>query len=545
MRAPADQTALVSPLTTLVQAQMDLAGGTSAAADKAVQDAAGVAVSMFTDFTQGTDTAALGPIARLVVLAKQGASGALAAVTATPTKDSSGATITTADVDRAVDTRLRDLLPPMVSAVNSDAVTTATGAAKDDAIKAAAQALVTSQLALTAATLPVVIGTARAPDTSAPPTTPIAGASLAWFTYTDASNWYFRYFSSSAAQNTPDANGLQRFVDNRKRSIAGVVQVWGDPAYTRTDTYFNGSTWAVCPTSFENPNTVRDAQGRSESFYCGAYHGSSVRSVVDVAGQRMSEIVTQVRAYPLTNSQGSYPSWGPDPALLGAAVFPANSKLFYQTSTQISNPDAYTVNKVTSYPADVTAGGTPTFDANGVASLACGNVTSANAASLIAEVTALEQLVARMTGTPCIFGPNASAGARNDWWSNSTAQIGTIAGPAPSSSYYQSNRSLRVGFGSANSVTYYNCALRTSDGSSRNCDPVGTGTYSIETVGDARVLRLANPPAIAATLTYSRSYVERGGKVYFGFRDKLKVDHAVRLNADGMDALLGQLGLTR
>jgi trimeric autotransporter adhesin len=363
--------------------------------------------------------------------------------------------------------------------------------------------------------------------------------------YTDAANWYYRYFSSTAAQNTPDASGLQRFVDNRKRSIASVVQVWGDPAYTRTDTYYDGSAWSVCPTSFENTNTVRDAQGRSESFYCGAYHGSSVRSVVDVAGQTMSDVVTQIRAYPLTNSAGSYPLWGPDPALLGTAVFPANSKLIYQTSTQISNPDAHVATTVGAYPAEVAAGGTPTFDANGVASVACGNVTAANAASLFQPIQTLDQLIALYPGKPCVFGPNASAGPRNDWWGNSSINVGTISGPAPASSYYQSNRAVRASFGSANSVTYHLCAMRASDGSPRNCEVAGTGTYSIETVSDARVLRLANPPLIATTLTYTRSFVERGGKVYFGFRDKLKVDHAVRLNADGMDALLGQLGLTR
>lgn len=59
------------------------------------------------------------------------------------------------------------------------------------------------------------------------------------------------------------------------------------------------------------------------------------------------------------------------------------------------------------------------------------------------------------------------------------------------------------------------------------------------------MLRFANVPAIATTLTYNRLFVERGGKVYFGYRDKLRVDHAVRLNAEGMGALLGQLNLTR
>ena len=58
-------------------------------------------------------------------------------------------------------------------------------------------------------------------------------------------------------------------------------------------------------------------------------------------------------------------------------------------------------------------------------------------------------------------------------------------------------------------------------------------------------MRFAGVPSDAAVLTYQRVFVERGGKVYYGYRDKLRVDNAVRLNAQGMDALFAQLGLSR
>ena len=115
----------------------------------------------------------------------------------------------------------------------------------------------------------------------------------------------------------------------------------------------------------------------------------------------------------------------------------------------------------------------------------------------------------------------------------------------PANSYYQSNRVIRAGFGSGNAVAFYNCALRASDGSSRNCDPAGAGTWRIDTVGDARVMRFTGVPAAATSLTYNRQFVERGGKVFYGFRDKLRVDNAVRLNAESIDALLAQLSLSR
>ena len=180
-----------------------------------------------------------------------------------------------------------------------------------------------------------------------------------------------------------------------------------------------------------------------------------------------------------------------------------------------------------------------------VASVACGNVTAANAVSLYNEITALEQLVAGNPGKPCIYGANANAGPRNDWWTNSTMSIGQVAIAAPANTYYRAARNIRVAFGAGSSVTYYGCAVRNSDGSTRNCDAIGSGSYSIETVGDARVMRFAGVPAAATTLTYNRIFVERGGKVYYGYHDKLRVDNAVRLNAQGMDALFAQLGLSR
>ena len=341
MRTPADQPALITPLTTLVKAQMEPTGQASTEAAKAVQDTAGLALPMFADFSKGSDDLAKAgaAIARLVVLTKQGASTALQ--DAIGKEDPNKVLVTALDVDRAVNSRLLDLLPSLVAAGTADAVANATGSAREDALKAAAQGLVANELALSAATLPLIVGNSKKPDAS--PAVAGAGANLAWFTYTSPTSWYFRYYASTAAQNVADAKGLTRYTDNRKRAVAAGVQVWGEsPAYTRTDLYFDGSAWFACPTGFKNTATVRDAQGRSESVYCGAYQSRSVRAVRDVAGLSIAAVVKEIRAYPLTSTQGAYPEWGPNPALLNAAAtFPANSKLYYQTSTQLASPDAY------------------------------------------------------------------------------------------------------------------------------------------------------------------------------------------------------------
>lgn len=550
LRAPAEYPGLISPLTTLVKVQMDATSSTLSVALRTLEDAASSSLDLLNDYTKGNDAdeKANAILARLVVLAQQQSATLLKPAIGMP--DSNGIAMSAASVSAAINRRMVDLMPTLLAASRSSDIRKAKRADREALLVAAAQDIVAAELGLTAQTLAVVLGTARNPDAGTPATAAQAapGANLAWFSFSDAGNWTMRYFASTAAQSTPDANGKQHFTDNRVRAVNGTVQVWGaTPAYTRTDAFFDGSAWTVCPTDFEHENTLRDAKGRSDSVYCNAYRSTNVRAVVDIAGKKMADVVNDVRAYPLPSTQGKYPHWGPEPTLLGTAVFPAGAKLIHQTGSQLATPDAYNTlasNTARTFSADIAAGGTPVF-VNGMASQACGNVTSVNAASLYNEVSTLEELIAGNPGTPCIFESNANTGPRNEWWSQSTVSVGTLPAPAQANTYYRAVRDIRVAFGKGNSVTYFSCAVRDSDGSRRNCDAIGGGSFSIATVGDARVLRLAGISRETAALTYNRTFVERGGKVYYGYRDKLRTDNALRLNAVGMDALFAQLGISR
>jgi hypothetical protein len=70
---------------------------------------------------------------------------------------------------------------------------------------------------------------------------------------------------------------------------------------------------------------------------------------------------------------------------------------------------------------------------------------------------------------------------------------------------FTTTANLRVafsGFG-ANAVTYYSCFVRTSNGGTRNCTAIGTGTYAIQTLrttppSAARVMTFNNLPAANA-----------------------------------------------
>jgi hypothetical protein len=561
MSAPADQTGVVSPLTTLVQQTVASTGVSTAAAATSVQNATGIATSLFQDFTKiaaptdGSINAAT--VARMLVVSTQQQQTILASTLGTAAVD--GSTISQADLDKAIQKKLLELLPLIVTAVSDPAVlAAATPAARETALLAAATALVASS-GLTPAAVPVVVAINNQAAVTPPSTPPAAFIQLANLTFTDASNYFVRLFTGSLAQNTPDANNNGKYVDRRASATSGNVARWGSgnsPA-RNADLNWNGTAWVGCPINFENTSSVRDAQGNSTYSYCDQREtGKTSRATFDIGGKTMASVYAQIIAAGYTNLTIA------NPAVLGTATFPTGSSLFYQTNTPLTEAFAYYPagannpagfgNIVTQYSASVAAGGDATTQAAGTA---C-NATETNTNG--SNSTTLEGMIATKTGTPCVYpqgsfvygGVTYLSPVPNEWWGNSTVNIGTLGsvplntGTAPG--YLSGNTLLRVAFKGTgtNPVTYYACGQRFTNSSARNCLPIGTGSYSIQTLADGRVLTLTNPPAQAAPLNYNRVFVERGGFVYFGYQSKQLVTSVARLNTIAATALLNQLGLT-
>jgi hypothetical protein len=277
---------------------------------------------------------------------------------------------------------------------------------------------------------------------------------------------------------------------------------------------------------------------------------------VDISGKTLSSVVSTIRAYPEAYGSTTYSQWGvsskdgSDKLQLGNAIFPTGSTLFYQTNTTLETSIAYdvrTTNEIFAYSAAVSGGG----DARTSSTQACNSAEAVGSPTI--RVTTLEQMTEAFKGTPCIFsqgtlsvnGVSYKSDDPNEWWGNSALSIGTIgtASTASATAYYTTNSLIRLGFTGANAVTYYSCKQRALNGSPRNCTPIGTGTYSIETLGDGRVLKMTNEPSQAATLTYERIFVERGGKVYWGYRDKLGLRKNARLNLEATNTLFKQIGI--
>ena len=557
----ADHSVFVSPLSTLVQAHMDHTGATLAAATDLVQSQAGLALSPLADFstaaaggsTSGQRHAAL--VARLVQQMLLMQHSDLAAVVGLP--DRSGSLITAADLLREVQQSVIGSLPAVAAVAASTEMAGASGPALQAGVLAAARSLA-SQAGLSAA---LVRGGGTAVRLEAPPVAELT-ANLSALRFTDVNNWYMRTLESSADDNVPDAQNELRYRDVRRQSAPtalnanGVVSAWANSSSpTRAgDLHWNGSQWAACPLLNVGLAKVRDAQGRSAYNYCDNTElGTSVRRLVDISGKALVDVVRdQIRTFPGGSSGVSFANWGAaDLGLYGTATFPVGSLLIYTANTPTTTAPAYdvqTTNVVRAFNAAVAAGG----DARVNPSLACNDPAQTAAAAQV-DVATLEDLVARNPGKPCTFfvgggTPDFSLDP-NEWWGNSSVNLGDLSNtrtlPANTGNHYNTTASVRVSFAPTGSrVTFYNCYRRASDGSPRNCTRIGIGSRSIQTLGDARVMSFTIAPALAQRLSYSRVFIERGGKVYYGYKNPVgRTDTDVRLNLPAANAVLQQLGL--
>ncbi|MDP1902323.1 MAG: hypothetical protein Q8K96_18025 [Rubrivivax sp.] len=562
------QTVFVSPLTTLVQTLMDASGHSAAVATAFVKEQSGLSLSPLSDFTalpNDPNAQQAATLARLTVLTQQRL--ALALAPKLGQNDLTGTAITQADIDKSVGRALLGALPALTAAATDPAVTGA--ADKQAALAAAAQDLVATQPALDAADVLALIGATRSID-AGPVGTPTATATLRGFRYTDANNWTYRAEMATAGDNTPDANQLTRRYFLHAKAEAGATEQWGfgTVAKRQGDLHWNGSAWVACMLGQRSSQAVPDALGRRAYDFCNKFaEGVLQRSALDIAGQTLQNVVSlRIRAFPAGSEESGengvdFVNWGPaDLGLLGGGSFPQGSLLYYDTTQPLKSAFAYDVNNIaTGWNAAVAAGGNAQADPT----LAC---RQAFIGTLQASpVATLEALAASHQGAPCQVNSQTDAYGSsltpNLWFNNFTAGMGNaldlVARPAGTGLFFTTIGNLRVSF-TANStaVTYYLCYARTTGtsilpdriidtvGAPRNCSVIGSGSYAIQTMGDARVMTFANLPTVMHRMGFNRVFIERGGTVYAGYQNAVgSMKSKVRLNLTAANAVFGVLGL--
>lgn len=554
------QAVFVSPLTSLVQVQIDATASTLAVAASFVQAQAGLGVSPMLDFTAAAspaDEAAVkqaASVARLTLATWLVQTEAVSGVVGQA--DLSGATATALDARGVIARSVLAQLPAVaIGAADPTLIAAVDAAARSKALASAAADIVANQGGLTPAAALAAIGVAKLPA-DATTDAPVAGGSLPAFRFVDADNWFYRAFLSTAEDNTPDAQGSTRFYDMRSHRIAGVTTRWGFSATAdrEGDLHWNGSAWVGCPLGTRSKSSARDARGRGTTDFCDGFElNISTRATQDISGKTLRSVTETIRAFPGAQAGVAYADWGPrDLAQLGDATFPAGSQLRYQTTLPTRTAYGYDARAsagVSAYLPEIAAGG----DARTGGTAPCRAVNSGNSASFFTAVVGLDDLIARNPGTPCRYNPGTTAGGssgeQNDWWGNSTVGLGSVANaqsvPAGTGNYYNSSLALRAAFvPGSTTVQFYGCLARASDGSARNCTLLSTGRYAIETLGDARVLSFSGQPALALRTGSSRVFVERGGRVYVGYQNPVGTTTAsVRLNLPAANAMFAQLGV--
>lgn len=559
MTTPAGAPGVVSPYSTMIASAMTT-GASLAEASASVQAQLTINVDPLADYTTAAAQAAAlatgganpATVARAIVVTTQAQITNVAPALNTTT--SANTPITQADLTRLVQQRVLQLLPNVLTALNANSGLT--GAALEAAVVAAVTPALTTPAQ---AAVVVAINQQQAIEAAAPLAAyvPLSGINLDTLNYTDANNWSSRVVGTSLAGATPDANGLVRVFDRRNRSNTGAIANWnfGTNPQDQSILHWTGSAWAPCGLNFEFTATVRDANGNNTVNYCNNYNTTaSNRVAMDITGQTMSAVYTQIRTAGYTNLTIANAA-----TVLGGTTFPANSKAFYVTNSRLTSAIAYspgTGNRVFNYSPAVAAGG----DSRVLPAGAGCNLTEFQFGPGIVTTT-LENMVAAFGGQPCLYnqsslvsGPTTfyDGGTQNSnytssAWGNSTLSMGTVGTvniASTPTAFFTGNKLIRVGFTGtgANAVTYYSCDQRFVNGSVRNCVAIGSGSYAISAMPDgSRVMTFNNPPATA--LTNNRVFVERNGEIFFGFKDKLNVTTLARFNDEAADALFVTLGM--
>jgi trimeric autotransporter adhesin len=500
LKAPAQadtsKSLFVSPITTIVQEVMLASGLTDpTAAIDLVKQQLGMTISPLDNFIElratNTDAARAGSIAQVITALKQEV----------------GATAAAANVPEAQTQALLSVVVVNNLSALANSVASSTGSLTVTAATLVATQGITSATVATQAQIATSI-VAATTDTNTV-TTPTPFVTLRDFRYTSPTNWNYRVFTGDDATR-PD--GFKRANDVRVNSSAF--------PYVRNLSYYNEATssWYACPSDGFEAIVYKDATATvpGESSYCSTYRDSGRRSVEDIAGQSITAVITRIR----NSGLEGYSSWAGDPNLVNpSAVFPAGSQLRYQVVTRLATPITQELaNKVRVFKN-----------------------TTASSFEKWPFAATLDEMIQYYSGDfNNAFAVNSNGGGV------STDPMGQYPDGSYQVAGMQAVKNYRVAFQRINDTSgnarIYQCRRNATPNTNTNCavdsSTLLNTTYTIETLADARVLKFANLPAeLLALRKNNRVYVERGGAVFYGFKDILSTDTTVRLNTTAWNAM--------
>jgi hypothetical protein len=256
------------------------------------------------------------------------------------------------------------------------------------------------------------------------------------------------------------------------------------------------------------------------SVFCGASISRNSSSELDIGGRKMADVVAEMRASPLrdapgfdTDESGLPKKWGPEPAVLGSATFPAGARLALREQiNDFGDTERYSL---TDKPRVIPAGGIGTY--RHAANFGDFKRMSGNLVNDTATVT------------------NANAVFLDDLPFDQTDPALTKV------------KRYRAAFNPASdAVRFFACDVLAANNTSQNCVALGDGSSSITVQADSRVLRFTTgyPSALTLALKRQRLFVERSGAVFGGNRDLERKIFQKRPNTVAWNALRTALGMS-
>ena len=341
------------------------------------------------------------------------------------------------------------------------------------------------------------------------------GVTLRNFSFTDALNYNWRTFDGDS--NLLDGQGRYGANENRLTVSAGVVQ-----PFVRNRSYWTGTEWTGCASDGRNVVSV-NTKAPFDALYCKAYLDERLVSpVLTLDGRRMSDVVSDIRAFGGKDGTSTYGGWGPSPTAnpaLASAFFPVGSTMDYRGNIGKSTPLAI-----------ATAAGdrlrvAPAF-----------NTTAAFDTWPFAQT--LDDLVAKYPGD--VVAPRSLNG-------NVAVFVHGYDLAAAPSPLYTRRVEIRVAFDAiGNKARFYQNNRAVTTNFTANYSALLDTTYSVQTMGGVKVLSFAALPAnFEADFNFTRHFAERDGSVWYAFKDRLPSTPGwtIRLNGTAFDALRAALGI--
>jgi hypothetical protein len=291
--------------------------------------------------------------------------------------------------------------------------------------------------------------------------------------------------------------------------------------FVRNALYWTGTDWYDCPSDGVGINPV-NSKAPFNTIYCKTYlEDRHNDAVLTLAGRRMSDVVNDIRRYGSRDYAFDYGNWGPNPALqtqLANSFFPAGSTMTYRGVVRKATPVAISTaatSRVRVAPADTSAA----FDTWPFA---------ATLAEMIAKYPG-DLLGGPLNGATAIFVQGFDLPVAPAGFTTRVEIRVAFDANGNKARFWQNNRSATTGF-----TTNYVKLLDT--------------TYSVETLGDAKVLKFAAlPDGFERDFAFARMYAEKNGGVWYAYKDPVGADpvYSIRLNGTAFDALRAALGIPR